>query len=61
MELNQDLLLTQHVHNATRGENTLDPVLSTGPNMTDQIRVRVSDHKIVICDNTVSIQIKECR
>ena len=55
--------LTQHVHNATRGENTLDLVLSSEPNMVKQIRVRepFSDHNIVICDIIVSIQIKEWR
>ena len=61
MELTQDLFLTQHAHNATRSENTLDLVLSSEPNMVDQISVRKpsSDHNIVICDITVHVQIKK--
>ena len=60
MDLTKDLFLTQHVHNATRGENTLDLVLSSEPNMVDQIRVRepFSDHNIVIYDIIMSIQIR---
>ena len=62
MELTQDLFLTQHVHNATRGKNTLDLVLSSEPNMVEQIRVRepFSDHNIVICD-IMFMQIKDWR
>ena len=46
----RDLFLTQHVHNAIRG----DLVFSSEPNMVDNIRIRepFSDHNIVICDFT---------
>ena len=62
MDLTQDLFLTQHVHNATRGENILDLVFFSEPNIVDNIRIRepFSDN-IVICDIVVSIQTKEWR
>ena len=52
LELAQDLFLTQHVHVETRGENIVDLILSTEPNMIDAIRVKepFSDHNIVTCD-----------
>ena len=60
MDLTQDLFLTQHVNNATRGDNTPDLVFSSEPNMVDNIRRRepFSDCNIVICDTVVSIQTK---
>ena len=52
LELTQDLFLTQRVHVETSGENILDLILSTEPNMIDAVRVKdpFSDHNIVICD-----------
>lgn len=63
MELTQDLFLTQHVCDATRGENILDLILSSEPNMVGQVRVSepFSDHNMVICDIIVYIHIKEWR
>ena len=63
LELTQDLFLTQHVHVETRGENILDLILSTEPNMIDAVRVKdpFSDHNIVTCDVIVSVQVKEWR
>ncbi len=60
MELTQDLFLTQHVCDATRGENILDLMLSSEPNMVGQVRVNepFSDHNMVICDIIVSIHIR---
>ena len=60
LELTQDLFLTQHVHVETRGENIVDLILSTEPNMIDAVRVKepFSDHNIVTCDVIVSYRLK---
>ncbi|KAK2156381.1 hypothetical protein NP493_1977g00003 [Ridgeia piscesae] len=62
LELTQDLFLT-HVHVETTGENILDLILSTEPNMIDADRAKepFSDHNIVTCDVIVSVQVKEWR
>ena len=63
LELTQDLCLTQHIHAETRGENILNLILSTEPNMIDAVRVKepFCDHNIVTCDVIVSVQVKEWR
>ena len=57
------LFLTQQVHVEARGENLLNLILSTEPNMIDAIRVKdpFSDHNIVTYDVIVSVQVKEWR
>ena len=54
LNLTQDFFMTQHVLEPTRGENTLDLVLSTNPDMIKNVNVTepfgTSDHSIVNFD-----------
>ena len=57
------LFLIQHVHVETRGENILDLILSTEPNMIDAIRVKdpFSDHNIVTYDVIHVMKFQKCQ
>src|SRR5260221_2016005 len=63
LDLIQDCFLTQHVINATRGNNILDLVFTTEKSMVDSIEViehfAKSDHEIVIFDLVAETDIKE--
>ena len=50
----QDKGITQHINFPTRGENILDLILSTEPDMVDNAydngKIGESDHNIIVCD-----------
>ena len=52
MDLIHDQFLTQHVDQATRGENILDLVVSTEPDMVEDLEVLCpianSDHRAIV-------------
>ena len=52
LSLTQDSFLAQHVRDPTRGENILDLVLTTSPELVENLQVRepFSDHNIVTFD-----------
>ncbi|KAJ8031241.1 hypothetical protein HOLleu_27911 [Holothuria leucospilota] len=60
LSLTQDLFLTQHVKAPTRGENILDLVLTTSPELVENLQVRepFSDHNIVAFDNVTVVTFK---
>ena len=60
LDLTQDLFLTQHVLEPTRNENVLDLVLTSEPDMVDNLVVRepFSDHNIVTFDLICAVEVK---
>ena len=63
LDLTQDLFLTQHVLEPTRNENVLDLVLTSEPDMVDNLVVRepFSDHNIVTFDLICAVEVKDWR
>ena len=55
LQLTQNLFLTQHVEEPTRGENTLDLVLTTNPDAIENLKVTIPlaetcDHNMIEFD-----------
>ena len=59
LEIIEDLFLTQHVRNPTRGENILDLVISSEPGLVDNLQVICpvanSDHNVITWSSNFNI------